>query len=243
MSPTLTHARRALHAIGAASMLYLSASAYALTFTEGFDAGVPDTWSQRNDSSPVGPSGWTQGAAALSPAQGGTTNSFVVVNFQAGNSVSTLSDWLWTPTLTVSPDSVLTFYTRTASNPATNPDRLEVRWSSAAVADPGTTATDVGSFTTLLLTVNPSLSPTAYPALWTAYSYSFSALPASVTGNLAFRYFVTNGGPSGANSNIIGLDTVSVTNVVSNVPEAGSSSLMALGLAVFGLCARRVRRA
>lgn len=218
--------------------LGVATGAQAITVSEGFDAGVPATWSQKNNSSPAGSSMWIQGAAALSPAQSGAANSFIVVNFDSGTGVSTLSNWLWTPTLTVNPSSVLTFYTRTTANPAAYPDRLEVRWSSAPVADPGTLATDVGTFTSLLLTVNPALTTTGYPGTWTAFTYSFSGLAAPSTGNLAFRYFVTNGGPNGANSNIIGIDTFSITNVAA-VPEPGTYALMALGLAAVGL--RRLR--
>jgi hypothetical protein len=231
--------RHVLLAAVAVTVVSFSSSAFALTFSEGFDTGVPSSWSQQNNSSPAGPATWTQGVAALSPAHSGTVDSFIVVNFQSGAGVATISNWLWTPTLTVSPSSQLIFYTRTASNPSSFPDRLEVRWSDAAVPSPGTTATDVGTFSTLLLTVNPDLTSTAFPAAWTAYTYDFSALTAPSTGNLAFRYFVSNGGPSGNNSSIIGLDTLSITNAV---PEPGTYVLMTMGLLALSFLAKRSRR-
>lgn len=223
----------------AAAFGLLSQNAFAITFSEGFDSGVPSSWFQQNNSQPVGPSIWTQGIAALSPAQSGAINSFIVVNFQSGAGVSTLSNWLWTPTLTVSPTSQLVFYTRTSLNPASFPDRLEVRWSNAATPSPGTTATDVGTFSTLLLTVNANLTATGFPATWTAFTYDFSGLTAPSTGNLAFRYFITNGGTAGSNSSIIGLDTLSITNAI---PEPGTYALMAMGLVALGLFAKRARR-
>ncbi|MBE2235907.1 MAG: choice-of-anchor J domain-containing protein, partial [Anaerolinea sp.] len=51
-----------------------------------------------------------------------------------------------------------------------------------------------------------------YPQSWTQYTVTLSGLPANASGRLAFRYFVTDGGPSGNNSNYIGIDTVEFTS-------------------------------
>ena len=73
----------------------------------------------------------------------------------------------------------------------------------------GTTATDVGDFTTLLLDINPTYTLGGYPnAVWTNFVVTLSGLGWPIKGRLAFRYFVENGGPSGANSDYIGIDTV-----------------------------------
>src|SRR5690606_19198950 len=60
------------------------------------------------------------------------------------------------------------------------------------------------------LSINESLG-NSYPETWTEYTVTLSGIgntPVNV--NLAFRYYVTNGGPSGSYSNYIGIDTVSV---------------------------------
>jgi hypothetical protein len=76
----------------------------------------------------------------------------------------------------------------------------------------GATNTSVGDFTNLLLTINPTLTTTGYPSVWTEYTLTVSGLAAPVpAGRFAFRYFVTNGGPAGANSDYIGIDNVVFT--------------------------------
>jgi hypothetical protein len=72
----------------------------------------------------------------------------------------------------------------------------------------GTTSTSVGDFTNLLLEINPNLVTGGYPESWTLFTVTLSGVGTPTTGRLAFRYFVTDGGPSGANSNYIGIDTV-----------------------------------
>ena len=78
----------------------------------------------------------------------------------------------------------------------------------------GTTSTDVGTFTTLVLSVNPTLVTGVYPTAFTQFTATVSGLPGVSSGRFAFRYFVTNGGPSGANSDIISIDDVLVTDTV-----------------------------
>src|SRR2546428_4397467 len=100
------------------------------------------------------------------------------------------------------------FYTRTVDMPSF-PDRLQVRMSTNGTStNVGTTATDVGDFTTLLLDINPTYTTSGYPNVWTQFTVSVTGVPTNTTGRLAFRYFVENGGPTGANSDYIGIDTV-----------------------------------
>ena len=63
-----------------------------------------------------------------------------------------------------------------------------------------------------------------------------SGLAGPTQGRLAFRYFVTNGGPTGLNSNYFGIDTFEYASV----PGPGGLALLA-GAAVIGR--RRRRRA
>src|SRR5256712_5051391 len=91
------------------------------------------------------------------------------------------------------------FYTRTVDMPQF-PDRLQVRMSTNGLStNVGTTATDVGDFTKLLLDINPTYTLIGYPSAWTQFTVTVSGAGASAVGRLAFRYFVENGGLVGGN--------------------------------------------
>jgi hypothetical protein len=208
--------------------------AFAADLTEGFEdvAGLFTSggWVQINRSNPLGPATYLQGGSSLSPAQSGPANSFAVVNFAStgspdGSSGSgTISNWAITPALGYNNGDTVSFWTRSGG---LFPDRLELRFSTnGASTDVGTTATSVGDFSTLLLSVNPDLSSNGYPTSWSQFGATISGLQAPTIGRVAFRYFVTNGGPDGANSNIIGLDTL---RIIPAVPEPAMLSVCVLG--------------
>lgn len=182
---------------------------------EGFTtvAPLPTGWASQNLSSPLGTTGWFQGNTAVFPAQSGPANSYIAANWQntTTTGVGTISNWLFTPNITMKNGDVFRFWTRTVS-PSTFPDRLQVRMSTnGASVNAGSTATSVGDFTTLLLDINPTYTTTGYPTAWTQYSITISGLPGPTSGRLAFRYFVENGGGAGANSDYIGIDNVVYT--------------------------------
>src|SRR5262249_12598695 len=102
--------------------------------------------------------------------------------------------------------------------------------------DVGTTDMSVGDFTTLLLSINPNLDPGGYPTDWTQYSVVLSGLPGLTTGRFAFRYFVTDGGIGGNNSNSIGVDLVQLDN---GIPEPATFLLSAAGLLLLKKLRRR----
>src|SRR5204862_27366 len=90
-----------------------------------------------------------------------------------------------------------------------HPASLHVRMSTNGNSiNVGTLSTDVGDFTTLLLDINPTYTTTDYPLVWTNFTVTVTGIGSPTQGRLAFRYFVENGGPNGANSNYIGIDTV-----------------------------------
>ena len=181
-------------------------------FGENFEniATLPASgWFTQNNSTTIGSTGWFQGNPDVFPAQAGATNSYIGANFNNTTGTNTISNWLLTPNITFNNGDVIRFWTRTATdNPF--PDRLEVRLSTnGASTNVGSGSTAVGDFTTLLLTVNPNLTTVNYPQVWTQYTLTISGLPGPTGGRLAFRYFVTGGGPSGSNSNYIGIDNFS----------------------------------
>jgi hypothetical protein len=187
-------------------------------FTENFDV-FPTTWIRTNQSQPVGTSNWQQGnVSGFGTGFNGGSTSYASVNFNsvAAGSAGTISNWLITPSISLKDGDVIKFYTRAGSNFSTIPDRLELRLSTDGETSvvPSTGSTDVGSFTTIAATVNPNLTPSVYPVTWTEVLYTVEGLPTETECKLAFRYFVTNGGPTGANGNAIWIDALTINRAL-----------------------------
>jgi hypothetical protein len=235
--------------IAAVVVMCLASSASANILTENFDQpggffgntglGTPSVpvvagWVVTNNSTPGGTRSWfSNNGSSPFTAQSGTGYAAVDVNSTAGQ--NTISNWLLTPQISFNAGDQISFWTRTAS-PVDFPDRLQVHLStSGASTNVGSTPTSLGDFTTQLLDINPNLlasGPNSYPTTWTQFTIN---IPASGTGRVGFRYFVTNGGPSGTNGNFIGIDTL---NVVA-VPEPATVGL--LGFVGAALAVRRRR--
>jgi hypothetical protein len=188
--------------------------------SEGFDSvlALPGLgWHIQNNSSPLGTFSWGQGSFNPVtnypfPAQAGAPTSFAAAAGSSTTIMGTASDWLLTPELPLDNGYVFSFWTRTILDFLWS-DRLEVRLSTAgASTNVGTLASDVGDFSRLLLTINPTMAQGGYPMVdWAQYSLRLTGIPPGATGRLAFRYYVTESGPSGASTNhgaYIGLDTV-----------------------------------
>ena len=167
-------------------------------------------WSLINNSPSPGNS-WFQGSTGVFGPHSGS--GYAGANFESiSTGTGTISNWLITPEMSLQNDTEIRFWTRTPAG-STWPDRLEVRMSTAGSStEVGSTPISVGDFTNLLLTINPDLNQGGYPEVWTEFVIELSGLPPTgETGRLAFRYFVTNSGPTGSNGNYIGIDTLSVT--------------------------------
>lgn len=223
-------------------------------FSENFDnvTTLPGKgWWQINRSSPLGTAGWFQGNPAVFTAHQGATNAYIGVNFNSTGDVGTISNWLLMPETTLRNGDTLLFYTRVPTNSA-YADRMEVRLSSSgAITDVGLSATSVGVFNTLLASINPDLVAGGYPDQWSPITVTISGLAGPVQGRLGLRYYVDDGGASGANSNYVGVDTLSYQTVCStpgSVPwlnlspisgsaAAGGSSTVNVGTNSTGLSA------
>lgn len=194
-------------------------------------------WAMNNLSSPLGTTGLFQGNPLVFPAQAGPADSYIGANFENVAGTGTISDWLITPMVLVDDGDRLSFYTRTTTPGPVYPDRLEVRFSSnGSSTDVGSSATSVGDFTTLLLTINPSLTTTDYPYVWTHYIATLTGLGGPSSGRFALRYYVTDAGPNGVNSDYIGIDTLTIESV----PEPVTGLLTAAG--IVGLVIRKRMR-
>ena len=189
-------------------------------FSEGFDdITILPEWYFQNNSDPLGLTDWFQGNDTVFPAQAGAPTAYIGANYNNTAGVGTISNWLLTPEQTLSNGSSISFWTRTATD-SIYPDRLQVRLSLLGPStNVGTGAEDVGDFTTLLLDINPTLAVGGYPEVWTQYTVTLSGIPGGSSGRLAFRYYVTDGGPSGNNSDYIGIDTVEYTYIPENPPS------------------------
>jgi hypothetical protein len=212
-----------------ASIALLSAMASlgvaaAQQLTEGFEGTFPPTgWIVRNQSTTIGTNTncWNQFTGATPwAAHGGTSHTGA--NFNCTTGANTISGWLISAQIpNFQNGNQIMFWTRKAATD-TFPDRLEVRicldsapGSCGLAGSTGATSTDVGSYTTLVRSVNPTLVTGVYPTTYTMFSDTLAGLPAGPNpGRVAFRYFVTSGGPAGANSDIISIDDVVVTDTV-----------------------------
>ncbi|WP_309641060.1 T9SS-dependent choice-of-anchor J family protein [Flavobacterium sp.] len=200
-------------------ILVSSASQAQTLLTENFDT-FPVTWTKTNQSQPVGTSNWQQGnVSSFGGGFNGGATSYTAVNYNsvASGMSGTISNWLISPIVSLKDGDVIKFYTRAGANFSSTPDRLELRLSTvgSSTINPSTGSSDLGSFTYLAVSVNPLLAPNVYPVTWTEYTYTVGSLPDATDCKLAFRYFVTNGGPTGANGNAIWVDALTVNRVLS----------------------------
>ena len=204
----------------------------AQVFNESFDdinTLTVNGWYMQNNGTPAGviPS-WIQGDNANTfPAYNGAANAYIAGSFNTVAGSNTVSLWLLTPNRTFRNGDVITFYTRKNAPPATDyPDRLQVRLSTnGASTNVGVGSAEVGDFTTLLMEINAAQSVGGYPYAWTQYTITISGLPAPTSGRIAFRYYVTGGGPLGTSSDYIGIDQVDYTPYVCPAFTVSPSSL------------------
>jgi len=204
-------------------------------------------WRIQNNSSPVGTWTWfaapAQQIGGMAPMDGG----YISVGYNSTGQTGVLSNWLIAPPVTHQTGQVLEFWTRTSDIAQVYPDRLEVRYSVGAGYGLGSSASDIGSFNVLLATINPQLttenvacasginvpmggSINGYPRSWCRIQVQ---LPLGGTGRVAFRYFVTDGGELGTNSNAIGIDSVRVqTGVPQTFVVGGNLTGLAGGQSV-----------
>ena len=212
-------------------LLAISATNAQTLFSYGFDNPTAtmyttDGWVGTNQSTPVYTGAPVWGIPTAAPtttfaggAQAGAPISFTLINFTStGTSATTgsgtISNWLISPVITVQNGDVISFYTRIGRNAAAAfPDNLELRISTngAFTTNPTAGAADLGDFTTLAVAVNPALDLVTYPTAWGQFTYTVTGLTGPTDIKLGFRYYVTDGGPAGANSDIIGMDSVAVT--------------------------------
>lgn len=228
--------RRVMLAITA--LLGLCQGAWAQVFTETFNnvAGLSGSgWLFVNNSNNPNPVGaWQQGSAGSSLNNNGgppspPDGSFAVSTFLAtADAVGTLNDWMLTPAFTFNNGDTINFFTRTNTGNVF-PERLQIRIATSGdLNNVGSTSTDVGSYTTLLLDINPTYTsgnPGGYPDTWATGNFNIilSGLTGPTTTRVAFRHFVESSGNSGANGDNLGIDSLTITTAV---PEPMTMALI-----------------
>jgi hypothetical protein len=158
----------------------------------------------------------SQGNETIFEAYDGDPDSFAGMNYQA-TSGSTVDLYLVTPAVELKNGDLVQFWTRTVETSGF-PDRLEVR------LDPTGDGTapeegDQGAYTELLAEINPDLEAGGYPEEWTQIVAEVTGITGTVETRAALRYWVTDGGPTGANSNYIGIDALEVVSTALSVDD------------------------
>ena len=203
-----------------------------LNIGEGFDniTTLPGNgWVMINNSNPIGTNSWFQGNPGVFSAYDGDPTAYIAANFYSTSGSGTISNWLLTPEQTIRNGDQIKFYTRTVTG-SLFPDRLQLRLSiNGASTDVGTNESSIGDFNTLLLDINPALVVGGFPDVWTQFTITVSGLSGIESGRFGFRYYVTNGGPQGANSNYFGIDRVEFTDA-ETVPVSNWALFIGIGL-------------
>ncbi len=199
------------------------------SFVEEFDtasAAQLRGWQFLNVSNPLGLGSWQNGGEPV-PFFSAYSNHGVNAGFIGTDYTSTsaqqgiISNWLVSPEIWMQDGDQIIFYTRAftaydgVSDTTDFGNSLEVR-TSPAVSSLNVGSGDLtGTFTNLLLDINPKLVYSsvihsdvgAYPTQWTRFAVTVSGIDKPEKGRFAFRYYVTNGGSNG-NASGVGIDSV-----------------------------------
>ncbi len=157
----------------------------------------------------TGPQGatatWFQGNSSVFNAYQGPSTGYVAANYNVVTGANNIDSWLVFPRLTgggVQAGDSLYFYSK-APTGSTYPDSIRVMYSTNDSIPEGTW-TELGRF------------KVTTAATWE--QRGFRAPTSSANGRFAIRYCVANGGPSGANSDYIGVDYLRIIRTGSTPP-------------------------
>ncbi len=136
---------------------------------------------------------FNQGDVTVFTSYEGPDNGYTFTNYQGANGFL-IDQWLISPEITVAAGDTLKFWHR---SPDANPfdDSIYVRYSTTAGITPADFDMNWGRYL---------VSETG----WAQWTGTFST---SGTVRFAIQYYITDGGPSGNNSNYVGLDYFEVT--------------------------------
>ena len=182
------------------------------SFTQEFDTSFNELtfkgWVFKDHSSPS-TDGWVQGqhyykvnfTPDIAPAYSytmGDQYQFAYAGFS--NQPFVVDTWMFSPPVILKNGDKLYFFTKCDS---IGINRLEIRLNERDTTSAiDLHAGDIGKFTKLVGSVNPSSVIDGYPKEWKKIEYILTGLQDSITSRIAFRYYVTNPKSDGA----IGVD-------------------------------------
>jgi hypothetical protein len=188
-------------------------------YTDNFDGDNTVTGLQArgykafNNSVPVGTTVWFQGNPTVFPAFNGPSSGYVGANFNATTGANKIDVWMISPKMSLLSGDSLVFYCRSTDIAATNyPDSVKVYFAPTGDSTAAGTYTEIGKFKA----VNPAVGSGAAGYQRKAFRMGADA----PNGRFVIRYNVVNGGPSGANSDYIGIDALSVERAAAPPPPA-----------------------
>ncbi|MDQ3050658.1 MAG: T9SS type A sorting domain-containing protein [Bacteroidota bacterium] len=139
---------------------------------------------------------WFQGNIANWPDFNNGSGEYVSSNFNSVTGTNNIDNWLVLPALDVAIGDVISFYSR-SPQASTFPDSIRVMYSAVGDSTP--------EATTWVQLANFKVNTTG---AW--LQDQFIAPSAGTTARFAIRYAVVGGGPSGNNSDLIGIDQLEV---------------------------------
>jgi hypothetical protein len=172
-------------------------------YSDSFN-GANDTTSLKNRGYKLfyrgtGPQGltatWFQGSSIVFPALNGPTTGYAAANFNAVTSQNNIDNWLILPSKSTVTGDSLFFFSRSILN-SRFPDSIRVMFSQSGDSVPEAVWTEVGRFK---VSINGSWQKKGFRAPSTGSKARF-----------AIRYNVVNGGPSGINSDYVGIDSLTI---------------------------------
>lgn len=162
----------------------------------------------------TGPQGtiatWFQGNSSVFPAYNGPADGYVAANFNVVTGMNNIDSWLVLPAVPggIRQGDTLYFYSRSPTG-SSWPDSIRVMYSVSDTVPEGSWI-ELGRFKTV-----------------TSGSWELRGFEAPITaakGRFAIRYCVIDGGPSGNNSNYIGIDAISIVTHQDSTETFGSTA-------------------
>ncbi|MBN8586322.1 MAG: choice-of-anchor J domain-containing protein [Ignavibacteria bacterium] len=162
-----------------------------------------------------GPAGtspnWFQGNSTVFAAFNGPATGYVAANFNNVTGTNPIDLWLISPVVNGASGDTLSFYERGPTG-STFPDSIRVYWASNGDTVPGSGSwVELGRFKTTLT------------GSWAERRFTLPS--AGANGRFAINYRVVNGGPSGVNSDFIGIDFIRLLGPAAPPPGSGPDLL------------------